>query len=204
MVTTSRTALPRPIAAALAALLALPGSAALADEVYNIDAVHSQPRYEIQHMRGLTTQTGYFTKLSGKVTLDRAAKKGSIDVTIDTTSIRSHDASRLDAILKGEQYFNVEKYPTMTFKSSSLNFDGDKIVGADGELTMIGVTKPVALKVTNFSCGENPFNKKPMCGGEVTTTIKRSEWGMKTGIPTSSGDDVRITIPLEAYLEGAG
>ncbi len=204
MVATPKNAAPRRIAVALASLLALPAAGVLADDTYNIDPVHSQPRYEIQHMRGLSTQTGYFTKLSGKVTLDRAAKKGSIDVTIDTTSIRSHDASRLDAILKGEQYFNVEKYPTMSFKSTSLQFDGDKVVGADGELTMIGVTKPVALKVTNFACTENPFNKKPMCAGEVTTTIKRSEWGMKTGIPNSSGDDVRIVIPIEAYLEGTG
>jgi len=191
----------RPLAAAAAAALIIPAAVALADESYTLDPVHSQPRYEIEHMRGLSTQTGYFTKLSGKVTLDQTAKKGSIDVTIDTTSIRSHDASRLDAILKGEQYFNVEKYPTMSFKSSSLKFDGDKVVGADGELTMIGVTKPVALKVTNFVCAENPFNKKPMCAGEATTTIKRSEWGMKAGIPNSSSDDVKIVIPIEAYKD---
>ena len=191
----------RPLAAAAAAALVIPAAVALADESYTLDPVHSQPRYEIEHMRGLSMQTGYFTKLSGKVTLDQAAKKGSIDVTIDTTSIRSHDPSRLDAILKGEQYFNVEKYPTMSFKSSSLKFDGDKVVAADGELTMIGVTKPVALKVINFVCAENPFNKKPMCAGEATTTIKRSEWGMKAGIPNSSSDDVKIIIPIEAYKD---
>jgi polyisoprenoid-binding protein YceI len=204
MFTTPIPAFPRPLAAALASLLLLPAGAVFADETYTFDPVHSQPRYEIQHMRGLSTQIGYFTKLNGKVTLDRAAKKGSIDVTIDTTSIKTHDAGRLDTIVKGEQYFNVEKYPTMTFKSSNLVFDGDKIVGAEGELTMIGVTKPVSLKVTNFACGENPFNKKPMCGGEATANIKRSEWGMKAGIPMSSSDDVRITIPIEAYREEAG
>jgi polyisoprenoid-binding protein YceI len=204
MLTKSRTALPWPLAVSLGSLLTLSASAVLADETYTLDPVHSQPRYEIQHMRGLSTQIGYFTKLTGKVTLDRAAKKGSIDVTIDTTSIRTHDASRLDAVVKGEQYFNVEKYPTMSFKSSNLVFDGDKVVGAEGELTMIGVTKPVSLKVINFVCGENPFNKKPMCGGEATANIKRSEWGMKSGIPMSSSDDVRIIIPIEAYREDAG
>jgi polyisoprenoid-binding protein YceI len=185
------------------ALATFAGRAA-AEDSYTLDPVHSQPRYEIQHMKGLTTQTGIFSKLSGKVTLDRAAKKGAIDVTIDTTSIRTHDSSRLDAIVKGEQYFNVEKYPTMSFKSANLQFDGDKVVGAEGELTMIGVTKPVSLKVTNFVCGDNPFNKKPMCGGEVSTTIKRSEWGMKAGIPNSSSDEAKITIPIEAYLDGTG
>ena len=173
---------------------------AFAEDVYNIDPIHSQPMYEIQHMKGISVQHGSFGKLTGKVALDRAAKKGTIDVTIDTSTIRSHDA-RLDSILKGEDYFNVARYPTMTFKSSDLKFDGDNVVGAEGELTMIGVTKPVTLKMTRFTCGENPFNKKPVCGGEATATIKRSDWGMKTGIPVSSGDDVKLILPIEAYKE---
>lgn len=198
-----RTAMPRCLSAQVALACALSAGAALADETYTIDPAHSEPRYEIQHMGGMSMQWGSFGKLTGKITLDRAAKKGTIDVTIDTASIRSHDA-RVDAILKGENYFNVEKYPTMSFKSTSLAFDGDKLVGADGELTMIGVSRPVALKVANFACAENPFNKKPMCAAEATATIKRSEWGMKTGIPKSSGDEVRIVIPIEAYRDEAG
>jgi polyisoprenoid-binding protein YceI len=190
----------RPLAAVLASAFAFSATTAVADESYTLDPVHSQPRYEIQHLRGLSTQTGSFSKYGGKVTLDRALKKGTVDVTIDTTSIRTHDG-RLDTIIKGEDYFNVAKYPTMTFKSANVIFDGDKVVGAEGELTMIGVTKPVSLKVANFTCAENPFNKKAMCGGEVSTTIKRSEWGMKAGIPNSSSDDVKIVIPIEAYKE---
>ena len=175
------------------------GAAAAAEENYVTDPVHSEPAYEIKHTI-FSTQRGEFTKSTAKIMLDREAKKGSIDVTIDTTSVRSHDP-RLDSILKGEDYFNVAKYPTMTFKSTGMHFDGDRLTGVDGELTMIGVTKPVTLKVADFQCGENPFNKKPMCGAEVTTTIKRSDWGMKTGIGRSSGDEVRITIPIEAYRE---
>jgi polyisoprenoid-binding protein YceI len=180
--------------------LAVVAGLAGAEDVYNIDPIHSQPMYEIQHMKGISVQHGSFGKLTGKVTLDRAAKKGTIDVTIDTSTIRSHDA-RLDNILKGEDYFNVAKYPTMTFKSSDVKFDGDNVIGAEGELTMIGVTKPVTLKMTRFTCGENPFNKKPVCGGEATATIKRSDWGMKTGIPVSSSDDVKLILPIEAYKE---
>jgi polyisoprenoid-binding protein YceI len=185
---------------ALALLLAVAtGAAAAAEENYVTDPAHSQPSYEIRHTI-FSTQRGDFTKSTGKITLDREAKKGSIDVTIDTTSIRSHDP-RLDSILKGEDYFNVAKYPTMTFKSTAMRFDGDRLTGVEGELTLIGVTRPVTLKVADFQCGENPFNKKPMCGAEVTTTIKRSDWGMKTGAGRSSGDDVKITIPIEAYRE---
>jgi len=191
----------RQLAAALALTVAA-GGAAAAEETYASDGGHSQPTYEIQHMGGYSTQRGSFMTLSGKVTLDTAAKKGSIDVTIDTSSIRTH-STRLDTIMKGEDYFNVAKFPTMTFKSSDLVFEGDRVVGANSELTMIGVTKPVLLKVSNFMCGENPFNKKPMCGAEATTTIKRTEWGMKAGVPKSSGDDVKLVIPIEAYKEGS-
>jgi polyisoprenoid-binding protein YceI len=186
--------------AMLIALLAMVAVCAdAAEESYVTDPVHSEPSYEIRHTI-FSNQRGEFTKSSAKITIDREAKKGNIEVTIDTSSVRSHDP-RLDNILKGEDYFNVAKYPTMTFKSTGMHFDGDRLVAVDGELTMIGVTKPVTLKVADFQCGDNPFNKKPMCGADVTTTIKRSEWGMKTGIGRSSGDDVKIAIPIEAYRE---
>lgn len=180
--------------------LAAPMASLAAEESYVIEPVHSQPMFEVQHMGGFSNQRGSFGKVSGKITLDRAAKKGSIEVTIDTTSVRSF-SERLDGVLKGDDYFNVAKYPTMTFKSSNLTFDGDRLVGVDGELTMLGVTKPVSLKVVSFMCGDNPFNKKPMCGAEAIATIMRSEWGMKTGIPKSTSDQVRLTLPVEAYRE---
>ena len=91
--------------------------------------------------------------------------------------------------------------PTITFKSTSLTFDGDRVVGINGELTLLGVTKPVTLKLVNDVCGEHPFNKKPMCGAEATTTIKRSEWGMKYGIPKAVSDEVKLTLPIEAYKD---
>jgi polyisoprenoid-binding protein YceI len=183
--------------AALAALVAVP---AVAQETYVIDPVHSQPQWVATHI-GFSNQHGNFGKATGRIVLDRAARKGSIDVSIDATSIRTYD-ERLDRIVKSERFFNVEKFPTLTFKSTSLTFDGDKVVGADGELTMLGVTKPVSLKVANFTCGEQTFNKKPMCGAEATATIKRSEWGMTDGLKIGNpGDDIRLIIPVEAYRD---
>jgi len=190
----------RQLAAATVALaLAIIAGGAAAEETYTIDPVHSQPSFEVRHM-GFSSQRGSFGKATGKVILDRAAKKGSVDVTIDTTSIKTIDP-RLDTHAKSEDFFNVAKYPTMTFKSTSFTFDGDRVVGIDGELTLLGVTKPVALKVSNDICGEHPINKRPMCGAEAVTTIKRSEWGMKYGIPRAVSDEVKITIPIEAYKE---
>jgi polyisoprenoid-binding protein YceI len=187
------------ISAALALTLITPLAALAADETYVLEPVHSQPIFEVQHV-GYSMQHGSFGKVSGKVVLDRAAHKGTVDVSIDTTSIRTF-SEKLDTHVKGEDFFNVAKYPTMTFKSSNLVFDGDKLVAIDGELTMLGVAKPVSLKVANFMCGEHPFNKKPMCGAEGTATIKRSDWGMKYGVPKAVGDDVKITLPIEAFRE---
>jgi polyisoprenoid-binding protein YceI len=180
--------------------LALPAVTLAAEDTYVLDPVHSQPMFEIQHMMGFSNQRGTFNKLAGKVTLDRAEKKGTVDITIDTTSVRSLN-EKLETHLKSEDFFNVAKYPTMTFKSTNVVFDGDRVVGVDGDLTMIGVTKPVSLKVENFRCGDHPFNKKPMCGAEASVTIKRSEWGMKYGIPKAVSDDVRLILPIEAYKE---
>ncbi|HKE39666.1 MAG TPA: YceI family protein [Casimicrobiaceae bacterium] len=180
--------------------LAFPAVALAVEDTYVLDPVHSQPMFEIQHMMGFSNQRGTFNKLAGKVTLDRAEKKGTVDITIDTTSVRSLN-EKLETHLKSEDFFNVAKYPTMTFKSTNVVFDGDRVVGVDGDLTMIGVTKPVSLKVENFRCGDHPFNKKPMCGAEASVTIKRSEWGMKYGIPKAVSDDVRLILPIEAYKE---
>src|SRR6185437_10188801 len=109
--------------ALFAALTALP---AIAEETYLLDPVHSQPTFQVRHL-GFTNQLGSFTKSTAKITLDRAASKGSVDVTIDAASVRTFDSTRLDPIVKGEKFFNVEKYPTITFKSDDVKFDGDRV-----------------------------------------------------------------------------
>jgi len=184
-------------AAAAALWLGLAAGGAAAEDVYNIDPVHSQPMFEVQHM-GYSLQRGSFGKLTGKITVDWVAKTGSIDVAIDATSVKTIDP-RLDAHVKTDQFFDVEKYPTITFKSTKLVFDGDRIVGAEGDLTMRGVTKPVTLKIANEVCGEHPMNKRQMCGAEGSAMIKRSDWGMTYGLPKAVADDVRIILPIEAY-----
>ncbi len=180
--------------ASIALCVALP----VAAETYTLDPVHSQVSFETEHL-GFSHQVGTFVKSTAKATIDRAAKTGSVDVTIDPASVRTHDSTRLDAIVKGEKFFNVEKYPTITFKSSDFKFDGDRLVAVNGELTLLGVTKPVTLSVDHFRCGANPFNKKPMCGGDASATIKRSEWGMTGGLPYAPAGEVKLLIPFGAY-----
>ncbi len=184
--------------AATACALVAAGSVA-AQEVYLLDANHTIPMYEVTHM-GFSVQRGTFTGVSGRVTLDRAAKKGAMDIMIPTNSV-APSLPRMLAMMKGEDFFNVDKFSAMTYKSADLEFDGDNLVGAKGELTLLGVTQPVALKISHFKCGPHPFNKRAMCGGEATATIKRSEFGMKYGLPTSASDEVKITIPFEGVRE---
>lgn len=187
--------------ATLAAAVLLSASCAVpafAADTYTADPTHTYPSFEINHL-GFSITRGTFLKSSGKVTLDPAGKTGSIDVAIDTASISTGFAKR-DDHLKGEEFFNVAKFPTMTYKSSKLKFNGETLVGADGELTLLGVTKPVSLTVDWFKCGAHPMNKKALCGANATATIKRSDWGLAAYVPAVA-DEVKIEIQIEAYKD---
>ena len=180
------------IALALASTMS---ASAFAADSYTIDSRHTFPSFEISHL-GFSIQRGRFNKTAGKITLDTAAKTGSIDVAIDAASIDTGLAD-LEKHLRGEEFFDTDKYPTITFTSKKLKFDGDKLVGADGEFTMHGVTKPLTLQLDHFKCAPHPMTKKPSCGANATTTIKRSEFGMAKYVP-SVGDEVKIAIQVEA------
>jgi len=183
--------------AAAVAVCAVP---AAAQDVYVLEPAHSQPVWETRHI-GMALQRGSFGKASGKITLDRAARKGTVDITIDANSIKPFDA-RLDPILRGPRFFNVEKFPTMEFKGDDVVFDGDRVVRVSGNFTMLGVTKPLTLQVADFKCGEQAFNKKPMCAADATGTVKRSEYGMTDGLAIGNpADEIRLLIPVEAYKE---
>lgn len=180
------------LAAVLAA--ALPAFA----QTYTVDARHTFPQYEVKHF-GMSTQRGMFNKTTGKITLDRAAKKGTADIAIDLNSIVTGEPKLTDH-LKNEDFFNVTKNPTATFKSSDFRFQGDKLTAVAGDLTLNGVTKPVTLNVEAYNCGDHPMNKKPMCGADLTATIKRTDFGVKYAVP-AVGDDVKLNIAIEAFQD---
>ena len=106
----------------------------------------------------------------------------------------------LDDHLKTADFFNAAEFPRVTFKSTGVKFAGDNPSEVAGTLTLLGVYKPVTLKVERWVCKENPMSKKPMCGGNATTTIKRSDWGMKYGVP-AIGDEVRLWMSVEGYKD---
>lgn len=168
---------------------------AFAADSYSIDSRHTFPSFEISHF-GFSNQRGRFNHTAGKITLDSAAKSGSIDVTIDVATIDTGLAD-LEKHLQGEDFFDAAKYPVMTFKSNKLKFEGDKLVSAEGDFTLHGVTKPVTLKLDHFQCGLHPMMKKQHCGANATTAIKRSEYGIAKYVPAVS-DEVKIVIQVEA------
>ena len=88
----------------------------------------------------------------------------------------------------------------MTYKGTRFNFEGDKLVSVDGELTLLGVTRPLKLTVTHFVCGQHPRTKKEECGANAVAELKRSDYGMKAFIPLI-GDDIKITMQTEAYKQ---
>lgn len=180
---------------ALSAALSLPAFAA---DSYTIDPNHTLPVFEVNHL-GFTNQRGRFNRSAGKITLDVAARKGSVDLTIDTTSL-DMGSDTWDQHLSADGFFNTGKFPAMTFKSDRLVFEGDKVVAAEGSFTLLGVTKPLRLVVSHFRCGPHPFTKQAMCGADVAATLKRSDFGMVKFVPAVS-DEVRISSPVEAYRD---
>lgn len=185
------------ISAALAILAASTASFA-APETYAIESTHTFPSFSYAHM-GLSTQISKFTKTSGTVVLDAAAKTGSVDVTIDMTSVET-GVTVFNGHIQGDGFLDTAKFPTATFKSTKVVFEGDKPAAIEGNLTIKGVTKPVTLKVTHFVTKDHPMMKKPAMGADASVVIKRSEFNAGKYVP-AVGDDVTITISLEAIKQ---
>lgn len=191
--------------AVLAVMSAMPLAAAAAPENYTFDPYHTYVNFTVDHL-GMSTLHGRFNKTSGKMVFDPAAKTGSLEITVETASIDTGDGDKAgrprarDEHLRQADFFNSAEFPRMTFKSTGVRFSGDNPAELEGQATLLGVTRPVALKVERWKCGSNPMSKKAMCGGNAGGSIKRSDFGMKFGIP-ALGDEVKLMIEFEAYKD---
>lgn len=183
-----------------ATILALAASAPAlaAPETYAIDPSHTFPRFSYSHF-GYSTQLSRFDKTSGKVVFDKAARTGSVDIVIDMQSVNS-GFPLFNEHIQAEDFLDTAKYPTATFKSTTVNFKGDKPATIIGDLTIKGITKPVTLTLTSFQSMPHPMLKKDAIGANATTTIKRSQFNAGKYAP-NVGDEVRIDIALEAIKE---
>lgn len=183
-------------AIALAASVAAPAFAAT--DTFIIDGTHTYPRFSYSHF-GYSTQLSRFNKTTGKVSFDKAAKTGAVEIAIDMKSVDTGFAT-FDEHIQGADFLDTAKYPAATFKSTKVNFNGDKPATIDGDLTIKGVTRPVTLTVTSFQSMPHPMLKRDAIGANATTVIKRSEFNAGKYAPQVS-DEVRIDIALEAVKE---
>jgi polyisoprenoid-binding protein YceI len=183
---------------ALPLLLAFSSVAYAAPESFVIEQNHTKPRFEYSHM-GYSTQVSRFDTVTGKITLDRAAKTGAVDISIDATSVNT-GSTPFNGHIQGEDFFDTAKYPLISYKSDKLKFEGDKLVAVEGNLTIKGVTKPVMLMVSSFMCMPHPMMKKEVCGANATAHIKRSDFNMGKYAPLVS-DEVTLSIPVESIKQ---
>jgi len=182
----------------LTALLAAIGAAQAEPVTYKIDPNHTAVTFEAKHF-GTSTLRGRWDKKEGSVTLDKAAKTGKVEFTIDMASITT-GSTQFDGHLKSKDFFLVEEFPTAKFVGDKFTFNGDKVASVTGELTLRGVTKPVTLTATNFNCYDNPMLKREVCGGDFDATIPRSQFGI-TYAPPVTPDAVRLLITVEAVKQ---
>jgi polyisoprenoid-binding protein YceI len=186
-----------PVSIAVAACGAA-GVANAQSATYTIEPTHTFVTWETKHF-GTSTSRGRFDKKAGSITIDRTAKTGKAEITIDMKSMNTGVAP-LDKHLTGDDFFAAEKFPEAKFVGSDFKFDGDKVVEVSGTLTMRGKTNPVTLKGTGFNCYDHPMLKRQVCGGDFETTVKRSLYDVSYGLP-GIADDIRLLIQVEAIKQ---
>lgn len=182
-----------------ALLLGAFGAQAAADH-YTIDPSHTYPSFQAPHIGGISFWRGKIDRSSGTVTLDRDAKTGSVDIVMDMTSI-DFGHEKMNTHAKSADMFDVEKYPTATFKASKITFNGDTPSEVPGELTLHGVTKPLTLKINSFKCITHPMLKKDVCGADASAEFDRADYGVSYGIPMTGSGKVTLAIQVEALKD---
>jgi polyisoprenoid-binding protein YceI len=182
-----------------AAIIATTGLAHAEISTYAIDPTHTFVTFEASHF-GTSTLRGRFDKKEGTVTLNKAAKTGKAEITLDASSV-STGVGPLDSHLKSKDFFNAAEFATAKFSGDKFSFTGDKVSAVAGTLTILGKTQPVTLKATNFNCYTSPMLKREVCGGDFETTIARSAYGMNYGVADGLPDNIRLVIQIEAIKQ---
>jgi polyisoprenoid-binding protein YceI len=194
--------------AATGAALMLCASAAFAAR-FDIDPIETRTTYETRYL-GIIPVRGVFDRMTGVLhyepTKPVAERVATIHVVIDATTLRptTLDSDAKRGMLRGPSFFNVEKFPTIEFRSSKFRYEGEKLTAIDGQITIIGVQKPVTLTVLQSSCSAAAPPRTARCTAHTELVIKRSEFGM-TGWSGSVSDEVKIAVQLVAVqgVEGA-
>jgi len=178
----------------IAFLAAISAAANAAPEEFVLDSDHTFPTFEVRHL-GIATQRGRFNRTTGRIFLDLAAATATVDISIDARSVTT-GSDTLDKLLHGKDYFAVDNHPSITYTASNAPLVEGRQSTIDGQLTFLGITKPVQLKVLNYACTRRPLGAL-RCGVDLATTIRRSEFGMTTML-SFVGDEVTVLVQAEA------
>jgi polyisoprenoid-binding protein YceI len=189
---------PHPFALAIT-LLAAAGTAHASPATYAIDPTHTFVNFEASHF-GTSTLRGRFDKKEGSVTVDKVAKTGKAEITIDMNSV-STGVAPLDTHLKSNDFFDAAKFGTARFVGDKFSFDGKKVTAVAGTLTFLGKTQPLTLKAVRYNCYDNPLLKREVCGGDFETTLVRSAFGNSYGVDFGIPDKIRLLIQIEAIKQ---
>lgn len=182
-----------------AAALGLGGAAWAQVDSYTIDVTHTAVFYEYPHL-DLSTSRGRFPVKGGSVQFDPTGRSGRVDLTIDTRNIDS-GVALMSRKMQSADLFDSADFPTGSYVADRFEFDGDKLVAVQGQLTLRGRSNPVTLTAQRFNCYPNPLLKRRTCGGDFDTTIQRSQWGIDWGLGMGMPDAVHLLIQVEAIQQ---
>ncbi len=186
--------------ARIALVIAAGASAAVRAEAvtYVLDPSHTQVTWEVVHL-GTSTMRGRFNRVEGHVTLDRAARKGDLSITLDTASVSSGVAP-LDGLLRGSQMLSSQDHPKAYFVARQMSFEADQPASVRGEFTLRGISQPLQLRATAFNCYQHPSLQREVCGGDFEAELKRSSFGINHSLPFVA-DRVRLLIQVEGVRQ---
>jgi len=187
------------IPATLAAMLACAGARA-APVHYTLDPNHSFPSFEAPHIQAISMWRGKIDKTAGTVVLDREAKTGNVDITMQANSI-DFGLPKLNEHVQSKDMLDVQTFPTITYKADKMRFNGDAPAEIDGNLTMHGVTKPVTLHINSFKCIMHPMLKKEVCGADASAELNRSDFGIDYAVQMTGSPMVKLAIQVEAFKD---
>lgn len=166
---------------------------------YAFDKDHTSIVFHVNHL-GFSNFQGEFQQFDGTLVFDAdKPQNSSVEVKVDVNSVDT-DVAKLDDHLKSPDFFDANKFPSMVFKSKSIDVTGEKTGKITGDFTMLGVTKEVTLDVTLNKAADHPMMKVPAVGFSATGKIKRSDFGMNTYVPAVA-DEVVISIETEAHAK---
>jgi polyisoprenoid-binding protein YceI len=185
----------------VAMLAFMTGSAVAAPVTYNVDPNHTFPSFEADHFGGLSVWRGKFDKTTGTIVLDKEKTAGTVEITVDTSSIDFGHA-KLNEHAKSAEMFDVAKFPTATYKGTLAKFKDGAPTEVEGELTLHGVTKPVKLTLNQFKCMLNPMSKKEVCGADASATFSRADFGINFGDKYGFKQEVKLQIQVEGVKAG--